>query len=85
MLILSLRFTVQLESPGPNSQLHVPLYSHSLGPLNPSNWFPYIDAAWTHIIENTWLCVCCGCCLAMDLRICHSILTTVPYSMAVQC
>jgi hypothetical protein len=52
MLIPSLKFTVRPESLGPNSQLCVPFYSHSLDAVVPSNWFPYIDAARTRIAEN---------------------------------
>jgi hypothetical protein len=52
MLILSLEFAVRLESPGPNSQLCIPLYDHSLDAVVPSNWFRYIDAARTRITED---------------------------------
>jgi hypothetical protein len=52
MQILSLEFAVQVESPGPNYQLCVPLYSNYLDPLVPSNWFPYTNAARTSVTEN---------------------------------
>jgi hypothetical protein len=52
-LILPLEFAVRVESPGPNSRLYAPLYSHSFDALIPSDWFPYIHAVRTSVTENT--------------------------------
>jgi hypothetical protein len=62
MLILSLKFAVWLESPGPNSELCVPLYSHSLDVAVSSNWFPYIDVTWICITENACHMIAIHCC-----------------------
>lgn len=35
-----------------NSLSFAPLYCHSLDAVVHSDWFPYIDPAWTHITEN---------------------------------
>jgi hypothetical protein len=68
MLILSLEFAVRLGSPGPNSQLCVPMYFHSLGALVPSNWFPYIDAARTHVTVNSCHVIAMHCCGVPSFR-----------------